>query len=227
MEKETKTYIRKKILSVVILTFLVLCLVFFGSARTLRYWEAWVYIGIIISCAAFIIVYFLKHDPDFLVRRLKTKEKVKEQKLIIKLAWLLFIPTFVIPGFDKYYGWSDAPLQLIIIGDIMVLTGYLIIIRVFRENSYASRIVEVDSGQKVISTGPYSIVRHPMYSGNLLMYGFTPLALGSYWALIGSSIIIILIIFRIFSEEKFLLENLEGYKEYLLKTRYRLIPGIW
>jgi len=227
MEKETKTYIRRKILSVAVLTFLVLCLVFFVSARTLRFWEAWVYIGIILSCAAFVIAYFLKHDPDFLLRRLKTKEKVKEQKLIIKLAWLLFIPTFVIPGFDKYYGWSDVPMQLIIIGDILVLSGYLIIIRVFRENSYASRIVEVDSGQKVISTGPYSIVRHPMYSGNVLMYGFTPLALGSYWALIGSGIIIIIILFRIFSEEKFLCDNLEGYKEYLQKTRYRLIPGIW
>ena len=227
MEKETEINIRKKILSVAIIAFLVLCFTFFVPARTLRFWEAWVYIGIIFSCASFVISYFLKHDPDFLVRRLKTKEKVKEQKLIIRVGWLLFLPTFLIPGFDKYYGWSDVPLLLIITGDIFVLVGYLIIIRVFRENSYTSRVVEVDSGQKVISSGPYAIVRHPMYSGNLLMYGFTPLALGSYWALIGSGLIFILILFRIFSEEKFLCENLEGYKEYLQKTRYRLIPGVW
>jgi protein-S-isoprenylcysteine O-methyltransferase Ste14 len=227
MEKETTTIIRKKILCVAIIAFLVLCLVFFVPARTLRFWEAWVYIGIIFSCASFVIIYFLQHDPDFLVRRLKTKEKVKEQKLIIRVGWLLILPTFMIPGFDKYYGWSDVPLLLIIIGDIFVLAGYLIVIRVFRENSYTSRVVEVDSAQKVISTGPYAVVRHPMYSGTLLMYGFTPLALGSYWALIGSGLIFILILFRIFSEEKFLCENLMGYKEYVQKTRYRLIPGVW
>ncbi len=110
---------------------------------------------------------------------------------------------------------------------IFVLAGYLIVIMVFRENSYASRVVEINSGQKVISTGPYAIVRHPMYSGNLLMYGFTPISLGSWWALIGSVLITVLILFRILSEEKFLSENLDGYKEYLQKTRYRLIPGIW
>lgn len=219
--------IRKKILSVAIMSFLVLCLVFFLPARTLKYWEAWVYMGIIFSCVTGVVFYFLKHDPELLERRIKTKEKVKEQKLIIRVGWLLFLPTFLIPGFDRYYGWSEVPTALIIISDILVLTGYLIIIAVFRENSYTSRVVDVESGQKVISTGPYSIVRHPMYSGSLLMYVFTPLALGSYWALIGFVLIFVLIIFRIFSEEKFLAENLPGYKEYLQKTRYRLIPGIW
>lgn len=219
--------IRKKILSVAIMSFLVLCLVFFLPARTLRYWEAWVYMGIIFSCVIGVVFYFLKHDPEFLERRMRTKEKVKEQKLIILLGCILFLPTFLIPGFDRYYSWSEIPLPLIIISDVLVLAGYLIVIMVFRENSYASRVVEINSGQKVISTGPYAIVRHPMYSGNLLMYGFTPIALGSWWALIGSVLILVLIIFRIFSEEKFLAENLEGYKEYLQKTRYRLIPGIW
>lgn len=133
----------------------------------------------------------------------------------------------MIPGFDKYYGWSDVPLYLIVVSDIFFLIGYLIVIRVFRENSYSSRVVEVESGQKVIKTGPYAVVRHPMYSGQLLMYGFTPLALGSWWALIGSGLIYILIFFRIRSEGKFLIDNLEGYKEYIQKVRYRLIPGIW
>ena len=169
----------------------------------------------------------LNMTRNFLERRTRTKEKVKEQKLIIAVGWLLFLPVFLIPGFDKYYNWSDVPLFLEIIGDIFVLAGYLIVIRVFRENSYASRVVEVYPGQKVITTGPYAIVRHPMYVGSLLMYGFTPIALGSFWARIGSVLLLILILFRILSEEKFLIENLEGYKDYLHKTRYRLIPGIW
>jgi protein-S-isoprenylcysteine O-methyltransferase Ste14 len=222
-----KGTIRKQILIRFILAFIILCIVFFIPARTIRYWEAWIYIGILFSCSSTVIVYFLKHDPEFLERRMRTKEKVKEQKLIIRLGTSLFLPTFLIPGFDKYYGWSDVPVYLVIMSDILVLIGYLIVIRVFRENSYASRVVEINTGQKVISTGPYSLIRHPMYSGNLLMYGFTPIALGSWWAMIGSGLIFILLLFRIFSEEKFLSENLEGYKEYKLKTIYRLIPGIW
>ena len=222
-----KATIRKQILIRFILAFMILCIVFFLPARTLRYWEAWIYIGILLTCASSVIIYFLKHDPEFLERRMRTREKVKEQKKIIGLGWFLFLPTFLIPGFDRYYGWSDIPLSLVIISDIFVLAGYIIVIRVFRENSFASRVVEINAGQKVISTGPYSLVRHPMYSGNLLMYGFTPLALGSWWALTGSGLIFILILFRILSEEKFLIENLEGYREYKNKTIYRLIPGIW
>ena len=223
----SKGTIKKQILIRFILAFMILFIVFFLPAGTLRYWEAWIYIGILFSGASSVIIYFLKHDPEFLERRMRTKEKVKEQKLIILLGWVLFLPTFLIPGFDKYYSWSEIPLPLIIISDVFVLAGYLIVIMVFRENSYASRVVEINSGQKVISTGPYAIVRHPMYSGNLLMYGFTPIALGSWWALIGSVLITVLILFRILSEEKFLSENLEGYKEYKHKTIYRLIPGIW
>ena len=227
-QNSTKTkMIRKQIIIRGILAFLVLCLAFFLPARTLKYWEAWGYIAIIFICATGTITYFLKHDPDLLQRRMRTREKVREQKLLIKLGWLLFLPIFLVPGFDYYYGWSDIQVPVIIVGDFFVLAGYLIVIRVFRENSYTSRIVEVDPGQKVISTGPYSIVRHPMYSGILLMYGFTPLALGSYWALAGSGILIVIIILRILSEEKFLSGNLEGYKEYMTKTRYRLVPRIW
>lgn len=228
MENNTSiSNIKRQILIRFILAFMILFIVFFLPARTLRYWEAWIYIGILLSCAVSVIVYFLKHDPEFLKRRMRTKEKIKTQKLIISLGWILFIPTFLVPGFDRYYGWSDIPLPLVILSDIFVLTGYIITIRVFRENSFASRVVEINAGQKVISTGPYAIVRHPMYSGNILMYGFTPLALGSLWALAGSLLIIVVIILRILSEEKFLSENLEGYREYQQKTIYRLIPGIW
>jgi len=229
MEKEAnkKSRIRKQMITRLIIFFLVFCIVFFLPSRTLNYWEAWVYMGIIFILATVIILYFVTHDPELLERRMKTKEKVKEQKLIIRLGWFLFLPTFIIPGFDKYYGWSQVPVYIIVISDILVLIGYLIVFRVFRENSYASRVVEIDPGQKVISTGPYRIVRHPMYSGILLMYGLTPLALGSYWALTGSFFLFIIIVVRIFNEEKYLEENLDGYKEYLQRTKFRIIPGIW
>lgn len=219
--------IRKQMTSRFIMFFLILCLMFFLPARTFNFWEAWVYIGIVFITAAFVIKYFLNRDPEFLERRMRTKEKVKEQRIIIRFGWFLFLPSFILPGFDKYYEWSEIPVGIIIVSDILVLLGYLIVIRVFKENSYASRVVEINTGQKVISTGPYAIVRHPMYSGVLLMYGFTPLALGSWWALIGSFFLFVIIIARIFSEEKFLVENLSGYKEYLDKIKYRIIPGIW
>jgi len=222
-----KASITKRIFIRVILFLAVMCIMFFAPARTFDYWQAWVYLVMIFSCACIVILYFLKHDPGLMERRMRTREKVKEQKKIIKFGWFLFLPTFIIPGFDKYYGWSHVPLYLVIVSDILVLAGYILVARVFRENSYTSRIVEVDTGQKVISTGPYAVVRHPMYTGVLVMYGFTPLALGSYWALIASFFLVIIIILRLLSEEKFLSQSLEGYREYLQKVRYRIIPGIW
>lgn len=218
---------KRKIVTRLIMFLAIMSIVFFLPARTFNYWEAWVYLGIVFCGATSVVIYFLKNDPGLLERRMRTKEKIREQKLIIRLGWFLFLPTFIIPGFDKYYGWSHIPVYLIVISAFLVLIGYLIVFMVFKENSFASRVVEIDSGQKVITTGPYALVRHPMYTGILLMYGFTPLALGSYWALTGTVFLYIIIVFRIFSEEKFLVENLEGYKEYLQKTKYRLISGIW
>jgi protein-S-isoprenylcysteine O-methyltransferase Ste14 len=206
---------------------LIFGLMFFLPARTLDYWEAWAYLGIMSVIVTVAVVLFLRHDPDLLERRMRTKEKVKEQKLIIRFSWILFIPIFLIPGFDKYYGWSGVLAVVVIISDILIICGYCVIVRVFRENSFASRVVEIETDQKVISTGPYAVVRHPMYSGVLLMYGITPVALGSYWAMISVIFLVVIIVARIFSEEKYLAENLEGYKEYLEKTRYRIIPGIW
>jgi protein-S-isoprenylcysteine O-methyltransferase Ste14 len=120
-----------------------------------------------------------------------------------------------------------VPLTVIIISDVLVLFGYFIVALVFKTNSYASRIIEVEKGQKVITTGPYAIVRHPMYFGVLILYIFSPLALGSYWAVIPALLIIPLLVARIMGEEKELQENLEGYREYTMKTKYRLLPGLW
>ena len=196
-------------------------------AGTLNYWEVYVYFGILIVPMLFVLMYFLRKDPRFLERRSKGAEKVKEQKLIQLINLPVFIAAFIIPGLDKRFGWSDIPVEVIIITDIVILLGYLIIFIVFRENSYASRIIEIDKEQKVISTGLYSIIRHPMYLGVLIMYLPTPLALGSYWGLIPMGLLPVALVFRILNEEKVLSEKLEGYKEYCRKTKYRLIPYIW
>ncbi len=196
-------------------------------AGTFNYCQVYAYFGVILIPMLFVLRFFLKNDPRFLERRTRVAEKEKEQKLIQWINLLVFISAFTLPGLDKRFGWSDVPVEIIILTNMIILGGYLIIFNVFRQNSYASRIVETEKEQKVITTGLYSIVRHPMYIGVLVMYLPTPLALGSYWGLIPMALLPVSLVFRILNEEKVLSENLEGYKEYCRKTRYRLIPFIW
>jgi len=196
-------------------------------AGTMNYWQVYAYFGVILIPMLFVLRYFLKNDPRFLERRSRMAEKEKEQKLIQWINLPIFISAFIIPGLDRRFGWSDVPVEVIIITDAVILGGYLIIFLVFRQNSYASRIIEINIGQKVITTGLYSLVRHPMYLGVLIMYLPTPLALGSYWGLIPMAFLPVSLVFRILNEEKVLSENLEGYNEYCLTTKYRLIPHIW
>ena len=209
------------------LILLILGLVFFFSAGTIKYREAWAYI-ITISIPMIIFgIYMFRHNPKFLERRMKTEEKRKEQKLIQKVGALPFLLVYLLPGLDKRFGWSDLPYSIALIGLAPVLLGYLMILYVFLTNSYASRVVEVEKGQRVITTGPYALVRHPMYVGVILFYSVTPIALGSYWAMIPSLLIIPILVFRIKDEEKELLENLTGYREYAQKVKYRLLPFVW
>ncbi len=196
-------------------------------AGTFNYWQVYTYFAVILIPMIFVLKYFLKNDPKFLERRTKIAEKEKQQKLIQWINLPVFISAFIIPGLDKRFGWSDIPAVIIIGTDAVILAGYIIIFLVFRENSYASRIVEIDTGHKVISTGPYNIVRHPMYIGVLIMYLPTPMALGSYWGLIPMALLPVTLVLRILNEEKVLRENLEGYDEYCQKTKYRLIPYVW
>jgi protein-S-isoprenylcysteine O-methyltransferase Ste14 len=196
-------------------------------AGTMNFWQVYVYFGVILIPMLFVMIYFLKNDPLFLERRSRVVEKEKEQKLIQWINLPIFISAFIVPGLDRRFGWSAVPVEVIIITDAVILGGYLIIFFVFRQNSYASRIIEIDKGQKVITTGLYSMIRHPMYLGVLIMYLPTPLALGSYWGLIPMAFLPVSLVFRILNEEKVLSENLEGYKEYCLKTKYRILPYVW
>jgi protein-S-isoprenylcysteine O-methyltransferase Ste14 len=204
-----------------------LLIILFLPAGTLAYWEAWMYLGILLIPMSIIMVYFFKKAPEFLARRMKLKEKEAEQKLIVKLSLIPFLLAFILPGIDKRLGWSNVPLPIIVGAELFVLIGYLFVFLVFKENQYASRVIEVEKGQKVIQSGPYRLVRHPMYMGAILMYIASPLALGSYWAIIPAIFIVPIFVARIINEESVLIKELEGYSEYKLNTRYRLIPGIW
>lgn len=205
----------------------VLPLIFFLPAGTIRYWEAWVYLAILLIPVFFVMRYLLKHDPVFLERRMRTREQQASQKWVIAVSFLWFFLVFILPGFDQRFGWSDVPVAAVLAADLLVLLGYGVILRVFQENRYASRVVEVAEGQSVIQTGPYAITRHPMYLGTLLMYLATPVALGSWWALLPALLIVPILIARIVNEEKVLAEQLPGYRDYMQKTRYRLLPGVW
>ena len=207
--------------------FFVLCAMFFLPAGTLAYWEAWAWMGVLFVPMAGVLVYLVRKDPALLERRMRTREPEKEQSLLIKLSLLWFVLTFLLPGFDRRFGWSDVPFWVVIVADVLVLLSYCLFIVVVRENTYASRVVEVERGQEVISSGPYSVVRHPMYLGVLVMYVCTPLALGSSWALIPAVLIIPVIIARIRNEEKVLQRDLPGYSQYMQTTRFRVVPGVW
>jgi protein-S-isoprenylcysteine O-methyltransferase Ste14 len=220
-------YLSTQIIRKFVLFLVLMCIMLFLPARTIRYWEAWIYLGMLLFFTLFIVFFFLKRNPDFLIKRIKNKEEEPQQGVIMKLGLLLTLTVFILPGFDKYFKWSQIPAYIVLISDILVILGYLLVFKVFKENSYASRVIEINTNQKVIDTEPYSRVRHPMYTGILIMIGFTPLALGSYWSLIGSVLMVIIVIARIYGEEKFLKDNLQGYKEYLNRVKYRIIPGIW
>jgi len=205
----------------------ILAALFFLPAGTLNYWQAWVYMALLLVPMGLVLAYFLKKDPELLERRMRTKEKEPEQKFIIKLSYPIFLAAFLLPGFDRRFGWSTVPVWLVLAADIIVLAGYGLFFRVMQENRYLSRVVEVDQKQRVVSSGPYAVVRHPMYAGILPLYLFSPLALGSYWALIPIAFMPWIIIARIGNEEKVLVKELEGYAQYTRQVKYRLIPGIW
>jgi protein-S-isoprenylcysteine O-methyltransferase Ste14 len=217
----------KKVLVRIALIVPVLAGVLFIPAGTLAYWEAWVYLAILLIPFAFVVGYFLRNDPGFLERRMQMREREPAQRRLISLSLLWFILAFVLPGLDRRFGWSDVPVPVVLAADLLVILGYSLIVLVFRENRYAARIVQVEQGQQVITTGPYTLVRHPMYLGTMVMYLASPIALGSYWALIPALLIVPILVVRIANEEKVLERELRGYAEYKQCTRYRLIPGIW
>jgi protein-S-isoprenylcysteine O-methyltransferase Ste14 len=208
---------------------LILGAMLFLPAGTLRYWEAWVYLAILLAANSFMVVYLIliRNDPELLARRLRLKEKEPEQKLIQTFSFIVCVVVFLLPGLDKRYGWSSVPSVVVVAADMIVVLGLGLFWLAVRENRWASHIIEVEQDQQVITTGPYALVRHPMYSAALLIFICSPLALGSYWALLPSALFPILLAARLRNEEMLLLRELEGYRAYARKVKYRLIPGLW
>ena len=226
---DRKLIIRKAIGGLLFLA-VMLWLAIFLPVWTINYWRGWLYFIVFIISCLLITLYFFKKDLGLIQRRLRagpTAETEKSQKIIQALSSLFFLGIFIVSGLDYRSGWSCVPGIWSIIADGFAAIGFLIVFFVFKENSYTSSIIEVGDEQKVISTGPYGRIRHPMYSGAFLMLLFTPFALGSVWGLIPVAGIIITIILRLLDEEKYLMKNLPGYKEYTEKVRFRLIPGVW
>jgi protein-S-isoprenylcysteine O-methyltransferase Ste14 len=208
----------------------VLAVVLFASAGTLRYWQAWLYLGLQLTSMTATNLYLLKKDPALLERRLvldEHGEKEKLQRAVMGLFRLFGLATLIVAGLDRRFGWSAIPPALLAAACAVFTAGVLVVVSVFRENSYTSSIIDVDARQAVVTTGPYLVVRHPMYVGTLLMGLATPLVLGSFWAEILFPVGCVLLVVRILAEEGFLAERLQGYKDYMRKTRHRLIPGVW
>ena len=208
----------------------IIVLFLFVPVGSFNFWEAWVYSIIYVVSSARITFYLWKTNPELLARRVNGgpgAEKEKAQKITHFFVILLFIAFLVISALDHRFGWSHIPFYIVVLGDVLVVSGYYLLFLVFKENAFASSIVEVTANQKVITTGPYSIVRHPLYvSGLIIMLG-TPLALGSWWSLLTFIPLTLVILWRLLDEEKFLSKNLQGYTEYCQKVHYRLIPFLW
>jgi protein-S-isoprenylcysteine O-methyltransferase Ste14 len=202
----------------------------FLPAWTLDYWQAWIFLPVFFGCSIAITVYLMKNDPKLLERRVNAgvgAEQEKSQNIIQALAALAFIAIFVVSAFDHRFAWSTVPPYLTALGDILVVLGFYVVFLVFKENTFASGTIEVGVEQKVISTGPYALVRHPMYVGALVMLVGVPLALGSLWGLLAIVPMTLVIVARLLDEEKFLAKNLAGYSDYQGKVRCRLLPLIW
>ena len=200
---------------------------FFLPAGTFNYWQAWAWLATLFIPMGISLVYLYKIDPKLLERRVRTNETRPEQQRIIMASVVYLLIIFILPGFDVRYGWSKVPAWLCLAADGIVLASYIIYVLVLKTNTYASRIIEVEKGQQVITNGPYALVRHPMYLSMILMMTASPLALGSYWAMLPSILFILLLAARAKNEEELLQKELSGYSEYMQKTRYRLFPGIW
>ena len=209
---------------------LIMAALLFLPAWTLDYWQAWIFLVVFGLSTMVVTVYLMKKDPKLLERRVDAgpgAEKEKSQKIIQSVASIAFIAIFIVSALDHRFAWSMVSQYAIVVGDVLVALGLLAVFFVFKENTFTSATIEIDPVQKVISTGPYALVRHPMYAGAFIMLLGTPIALGSWWGLFAIIPLVISVIWRLLDEEKFLAKNLGGYVEYQNKVRYRLVPLVW
>lgn len=205
-------------------------LLLFLAAGTVHYWQGWAYLAVYFGASLLITLYLMKEDPALLERRLSAgpiAEKERLQRIIMVFAIIGYISLLVVSALDHRFMWSSVPLFVVIAGNTLMLLGFHMIFLVYKENPFTFATIEVTDNQKVISTGAYAVVRHPMYSGSLLYLLGTPLALGSYWGLLVLAGTMPFLAWRLFDEERFLSKNLQGYTEYCAKVHWRIIPRVF
>ena len=216
-----------KALMAFLLGLIIMGTLLFLPAGTLAYRGAWLFIALLFIPILVVGVVLLIKAPDLLRKRLAMKEREKEQQGVVALSGLLLVASLVIAGLDYRFGWSHISSTIVTIAAVVLLVGYGLYAEVLRENAYLSRVVEVQEGQRVIDTGLYGIVRHPMYFAVSLLYLSIPIVLGSWWALLLMPPCIFLLVLRIRNEEQVLHQGLSGYTDYTKRVRYRMIPFVW
>jgi len=202
----------------------------FVPAGTLDYWQAWLFVGCYFGASVVVSLWLMRNDPALLERRMRggpLAEGERNQKIIMTITSIGFVALLVVPGLDRRFGWSHMPGVIAVVGDVLLLTGWWGILQVFRANTYAAATIQVAAGQTVISTGPYGVVRHPMYAAALLMLLGIPVALGSWWGVLVFAAIIPALAWRLLDEERVLVRGLDGYAAYKREVRWRMIPHIW
>ena len=202
-------------------------LLIFLSAGTLEFWNGWLFMGVLFVPMFFAGIVMMIKNPKLLKKRLNAKEKQSEQSMVIKLSGLMFLTGFVVAGLNYRFRWNILPMGVSIGAAVVFLIAYLLYAEVLRENMYLSRTIEVQENQKVIDTGLYGIVRHPMYSVTILLFLAMPIILGSLFAFVIFLVYPYIIAVRIQNEEMLLANELEGYREYQNQVKYRLIPFVW
>jgi protein-S-isoprenylcysteine O-methyltransferase Ste14 len=219
-----------KMVASLLVLILVMGVLIFAAAGTFDYWQSWLFLACYFLASLMMSLWLLRNDPALLERRMRGgpfAEGERNQKMIMTLTSLAFIAGLVVPGLDRRYGWSQVPAAVSIVGDVVHLAGWLGIWFVFRTNTYAAATIQVASGQTVISTGPYALIRHPMYAAALFMILAIPIALGSWCGLLVWVAVLPALVWRLLDEERVLVRDLDGYADYRRKVPWRLIPHIW
>jgi len=207
-----------------------LALLIFLPAWSLTYWQGWLYWLVFGAASVAVTRYFLRHDPALVERRMKAGPGAEQEPTQKRILWLVsaaLVALYVVSALDHRFGWSFVPTWLALFGDVLVLLGYYGIFLTLRENSFAAATVRVEQNQRVVATGPYGLVRHPMYAAALIMFIGTPFALGSVWGLVPVAFLAAAVICRLLDEESYLAHNLPGYEDYRCTVRWRLAPGVW
>lgn len=210
----------------------ILVIIFFGlplflPAGTLRFWNAWLFLGLFDVSFLTILVYLALKNPEYAEKRFRGNETERPQRVVMSLLVTSALLMLLVTGFDYRFRWSSVPVVVVVIAALLIVAGFVMLFFVMRQNSYASRVVEIQEGQKVIDSGFYAVVRHPMYLAFTIIFCFAPILLGSWYALIPVVFMPALLTLRIRNEEEVLLKGLKGYDAYVKKVKHRLVPLVW